>query len=97
MAYNSVVYISILSALANMYNIYSDGVFGGLAWSMLNQHNPIPTKSFLANISIYTARVLISLASSFALSYSEILTLGRDLYRAIIKGSIHSTFSGVVY
>ena len=57
---------------------------------MPNQHIFIFTKSFLTNISVYTAGVLISLAFSFTLSCSGILTLDRDLYKAIIKGSIHS-------
>ena len=95
MACNSAVYMSISSALANIYSTCSDGVFEGLAWSMPNQHIFIPTKSFLADTSVYTAGVLIFLASSFTLSYSRILTLGRDLHEAITNGFMRSMLSGV--
>ena len=92
-AYNSAVYMSISSALASVWYICSDEMFRGLAWSIPNQHILTPTRLFLADISIYIADIVISLASSSAISCSGILTFDKSFYRAIIKGSIHSTFS----
>ena len=93
MIYNLAVYIFISSAVANIYYICSDEVFGSLAWFMLNQHILISTKLFLTNTSIYIVNIMISLASSSAVSYSGILTFSKSFHRAIMNGFMHSTFS----
>ena len=93
MIYNLAVYIFISSAVANIYYICSDEVFNNLAWFMLNQHILISTKLFLTNTSIYIINIMISLASSSAVSYSEILTFSKSFHKVIINGFIHFIFS----